>query len=126
MKTSEIQALCEQEFLKDGGVVFALSLAPARLQELVLDILGGPGTITWLDLDGNPKAAPPPGACGMAVREVVNPATRTIITVDVSDGADTATVRDADGSVRTIAIGATLAELLRADAAAVKDDDLGD
>jgi hypothetical protein len=80
VKLAEFNALCEREHERDGGIVTRLSLSPQDHAELSADVIGSlepDGLVVRLP-DGT---APTVTAVGAKVNEVVNPASRTPVSV---------------------------------------------
>lgn len=108
LKASDWTDLCNREHER-GGEVIAVALTRQSMQELASDVLGTAslGGLAFTDLAGNPLDGPPAGSCGGRIGSLFNEADdgREVDFTPLAE-ADTATVRDADGSVRTIAFAA--------------------
>jgi NAD(P)-dependent dehydrogenase (short-subunit alcohol dehydrogenase family) len=103
---SEWAALCERA-CEQGGEVIAVTLTRAGAQALANDVLSAAsgGEIEIFDRDGCPACGPPPGACGGRIDKLFNVAAgRREVEYTPLAEADTVTVRDADGSTRTVAL----------------------
>lgn len=105
MKASDWTELCERE-QASGGEVIAVTLTRQAMQDLAGDILASGGLVT-LDKDGNRIEGMPSGACGGRIGSLFNVAAgnREVDFTPLAD-ADTATVRDADGTTRVISLAA--------------------
>lgn len=106
MKASDWTDLCNREHER-GGEVTAVTLTAQSMRELAGDILADTGSVTYLyDKDGNPVTGPPGDhvVAGGRIGSLINEAAggREVDFTPLAE-ADTATVRDADGSVRVIA-----------------------
>jgi hypothetical protein len=105
VKASDWTDLCYREH-EQGGEVIAVSLTRQSMQELAGDVLGAAslGVISFTDPDGHALDGPPAGTCGGRIGNLFNEADggREVDFTPLAE-ADTVTVRDADGSVRTIA-----------------------
>lgn len=109
MKQAEWRDRCNREH-EQGGEVAGLTLTPASSVELVNEVLGDPGGITWFPgEDGSPDGERQQVTAGARMSHMVNEAAgnkMVEIEIDPDAEADTVTVRDADGSVRTVAFAA--------------------
>ena len=102
MKASDWTSLCNREH-EQGGEVIAASLTGQSARELVNDVLGSAPAIVTLDLDTSGRLRV---AAGARLGSLSNEATGREVDFTPLAEADTATIRDADDSVRTIAFAA--------------------
>lgn len=102
MKAGDWTDLCNREHER-GGEVIAVALTAQSAREMVNDILGSAPAIVSLDLDEHGWLRV---AAGARLGTLINEATGREVDFTPLAEADTATVRDADGSVRVIAFAA--------------------
>jgi hypothetical protein len=107
LKQAEWRDRCAREH-EQGGEVTGLTLTPASSVELVNEVLGDPGGITWFPgEDGSPDGERQQVTAGARISHMDNEAAgNKLVEIEIDPDADTVTVRDADGSVRTVAFAA--------------------
>lgn len=102
MRYGEFTALCVRK-AQDGWDVIALTLDGPSAADLSGDVLANPDTFAFYV--NHPNV---PQGCaitaGAAVREVVNPATGSLVTITCGPGPETARVRHGDATV-TVPVG---------------------
>jgi hypothetical protein len=74
VKVAEFNELCRREHVQDRGVVAKLFLTEESYAELLADVLSDDGPVLL--------GVPSPGvACGASLDAMVNPATRTLVSI---------------------------------------------
>jgi hypothetical protein len=102
VKATDWRDLCNREH-EQGGEVIAVSLTVQSMRELVNDVLASASATMTLDPDESGRL---PVVAGARLGSLTNEATGREVDFTPLAEADTATVRDADGSVRVIAFAA--------------------
>lgn len=99
MNIAQFNDLCNREHSRDGGIVAALHLTLESYNELIAEVLGDPDT----RFEGQPGTA-----CGATLDAMTNPATRTVVKVNLASrlSATRAEVEAADGQIRAVELAA--------------------